>query len=78
MISYDPLWQTMKRKKATTYTLRKNEPKRIGSGTLSRLQVGLSVSTKTIDAICSILNCDIYEVIEFIPAQKREKIYKNN
>jgi len=68
MISYEPLWETMKKKKATTYTLRtKGKPYCVDSGTIRRLKAGQSVSTNTIDAICYILDCDISDVIKFIP-----------
>ena len=68
MITYKPLWETMKRKKATTYTLRtKGKIYSLGSGTIKRLRTNQSVSTNTLDAICSILDCAISDVIEFIP-----------
>ena len=55
MISYAPLWETMKRKNATTYTLQvKGE---ISSSTVRRLKANESVSTNTLDALCRILDC---------------------
>lgn len=65
MISYDPLWKTMERLKATTYTLQVKGG--ISSSTIRRLKANDSVSTNTLDAICQILNCTINDVIEFIP-----------
>jgi len=74
MINYTPLWETMKRKKATTYTLQnKGKPYNVSSGTIRRLKAGQSVSTNTIDAICKILDCDILDVIEFIPDKKEKE-----
>ena len=71
MISYAPLWETMKRKKATTYTLQnKGKPYNVSSSTIRRMKDGLSVSTNTIDNICVILDCDISDIIEFIPDEK--------
>ena len=68
MISYTPLWETMKRNNATTYTLRnKGNPYVISGGTMERLKKGLPISTTTIDTICKILNCDIHDIIKFIP-----------
>lgn len=64
MISYDPLWKTMKQRSATTYTLEvKGE---ISSSTIRRLKAGESVSTNTLDALCKILKCGVSDVIEFI------------
>lgn len=65
MISYCPLWETMERKKATTYTLQvKGE---ISSSTIRRLKAGESVSTNTLDALCKVLQCSIPEIIAFLP-----------
>ena len=68
MISYSPLWETMKRKGATTYTLRgKDEPGYIGGETIRRLKAGESVSTNTLDALCRILDCGLEDVVRYIP-----------
>lgn len=63
MISYAPLWETMRKKKATTYTLQvKGE---ISSSTIRRLKAGESVSTNTLDALCKVLDCGIDDIIAF-------------
>ena len=63
MISYVPLWETMRKKKATTYTLQvKGE---ISSSTIRRLKAGESVSTNTLDALCKVLDCGIDDIIAF-------------
>jgi len=68
MISYAPLWETMKRKNATTYTLQvKGE---ISSSTIRRLKANESVSTNTLEALCKILNCDINDIIDYLPDEK--------
>ena len=68
MISYSPLWETMKRKNATTYTLRnKGDVYNLGSATVRRLQNNQSVSTTTLDTICKILDCTISDIIKFVP-----------
>ena len=51
MISYEPLWKTMKEKGATTYTLQyKGGEHNISSSTIRRLKAGESVSTNTLDS----------------------------
>ena len=61
MISYAQLWETMRKKKATTYTLQvKGE---ISSSTIRRLKAGESVSTNTLDALCKVLDCGIDDII---------------
>ncbi len=63
MISYAPLWETMKRKDATTYTLQVKGG--ISSSTVRRLKAGESVSTNTLDALCAILDCDLSDIIVY-------------
>ena len=65
MISYAPLSETMKRKNATTYTLQvKGE---ISSSTVRRLKANESVSTNTLDALCRILDCELDDIIAYLP-----------
>ena len=65
MISYDPLWKTMKERGATTYTLQVKG--QISSSTIRRLKAGDSVSTNTLDALCKILQCDLSDVVLYLP-----------
>lgn len=67
MISYTPLWETMKRKGATTYTLRnKDIDENISGSTIIRLQKNESVSTNTLNALCKILDCKLSDIAEYI------------
>lgn len=65
MITYAPLWQTMERLGATTYTLQVKG--QISSSTIRRLKAGQSVSTNTIDALCKILGCELNDILAFLP-----------
>lgn len=68
MISYDPLWETMKRKGITTYTLIKEYA--FSKGTLDSLKQGRNISTATLDDLCDILECDVGDVLRHIPNNK--------
>lgn len=68
MISYDPLWETMARVGATTYTLQVKG--QISSSTIRRLKSGQSVSTNTIDALCKLLDCGLNDILAYIPDEK--------
>ena len=70
LISYEPLWQTMERVGATTYTLQVKG--QISSSTIRRLKAGQSVSTNTIDALCKLLNCGLTDVLAFLPDEEPE------
>ena len=68
LITYAPLWETMKRKGATTYTLRnKGEDDNISGSTILRLQKNKSVSTNTLDSLCKILECRLSDIAEYVP-----------
>ncbi|WP_330392715.1 helix-turn-helix domain-containing protein [Anaerocolumna jejuensis] len=57
----------MKRKGATTYTLRnKDIDENISGSTIIRLQKNESVSTNTLNALCKILDCKLSDIAEYI------------
>ena len=65
VISYAPLWETMKKRSATTYTLQVKGG--ISSSTIRRLKAGESVSTNTLEALCKILECELQDIVEYLP-----------
>lgn len=69
MISYLPLWETMKIKGASTYTLQVKGG--ISSSTIRRMKAGDSVSTNTLDALCNILDCSVQEIVVHIPDENK-------
>ena len=64
MIVFDKLWITMKERGFTTYKLR--EKCGIDSKTVRRLKANENIETKTIDKLCSALNCRIEDIAEYI------------
>lgn len=65
MISYAPLWHTMEKKGASTYTLQVKGG--VSSSTIRRMKANESVSTNTLDALCKILDCALSEIAEYVP-----------
>ena len=63
LIVYTPLWETMKEKGVTTYTLR--EKYKISGSTVQRLKKNLSVSTNTLADLCELLDCELSDVAKF-------------
>ena len=61
MISYEPLWETMKRKGITQYMLIKKNG--VSPAQITRLKRNESVSTHTIDVFCSILDCRVEDIM---------------
>ncbi len=64
MISFNKLWDTLNKKGFSTYTLR--EKCGIDSKTIRRLKANENVETKTLDKLCTALDCRIEDIIEFI------------
>ena len=65
MISYAPLWATMEKRGATTYTLQVKGG--ISSSTIRRMKAGESVSTNTLEALCQLLDCELADIVEYLP-----------
>ena len=65
MISYRPMWENMRRKGYTQYTMIKNY--HVSPGQLTRMKRNESVSTHTIEMFCRILDCRVEDVMEYIP-----------
>ena len=65
VIRYDPLWRTMRERKATTYTL--IEIHGMSHATVQRLQKNMPVSTHTLNRLCEILDCRLEDIAEYIP-----------
>ena len=65
MISYAPLWETMKRKKISTYALIKYHS--FSRGTLDSLKQNRNVTTATLNDLCRILSCNIEDILKYLP-----------
>lgn len=69
MISYRPLFQTMKDKKITSYRLQKEGFSR---ATYYSIKQGNSISTNTINQLCRLLHCGVSDIIEYIDEEDSE------
>ncbi|MBQ8868634.1 MAG: helix-turn-helix transcriptional regulator [Oscillospiraceae bacterium] len=64
MISYEPLWKTLKKKNITQYKLIKDYG--IDNAQLHRLRSNAVVKTVTIDRLCQILDCRVEDIMEYV------------
>ncbi len=63
MVSYEPLWKTMKKKDVTTYTLIKKY--NVQSKTIYNLKHNKHITTATLERLCEILNCTPNDILKF-------------
>lgn len=65
MILYRPFYQTLYRKNITEYELifKHGFP----ASTLHRMKHGKAINMKTLDTLCSILDCPVSDIIEYCP-----------
>ena len=64
MISYEPLYKTMKEKGITTYTLINQFG--VSRSLLDRLKHNKPISTVTLNDLCTFLDCKVEDVIVFL------------
>ncbi len=65
MIKYDRLWLTLKQKGISQYQLINKYD--VSTGQLDRLRKNESVSTNTLDRLCSILHCGLEDIATYSP-----------
>lgn len=63
IISYDPLWNTMKRKNISQYQLLKAG---IDNKTLDSLKKNKNITLLTVEKLCNILECSPNDIVEFL------------
>ena len=71
MISYEPLWETMKRRNVTTYTLIYKHG--FSPYTITNLKRNKSITMYTLEKLCKILGCQAEGVVRFLPDAPEEK-----
>jgi len=65
MISYEPLYKTMKEKGVTTYRLIHTYG--VSRSLLDRLKHNKPISTVTLNDLCIMLSCRVDEILIYIP-----------
>lgn len=65
MIKYDRLWKAMKERGISQYDL--YEHYHITKSLLDRFRKNLNTEVYTLDRICTILNCNIEDIVEHVP-----------
>lgn len=66
MITYTPLWETMRKKELSAYQLIRYHG--FSTNTIHRLRHNQGTSTALLDKLCTLLNCNVEDIIEYIPS----------
>ena len=70
MIDYSPFWETLKKSNENWYTLTNKH--HLSHSTLHRLKHNKDISTRTINDLCLLLNCQVEDIVRFVPEPKEE------
>ena len=62
MISYAPFYRTLQKRNLTEYHLIYKEG--VSANTLHRMKKGLPITTKTLDVLCFILDCEVSDILD--------------
>ena len=72
-VSYKKLWKLLIDKEMMKKDLRAMTG--VSTTTMSRLSKDENVSTEILSKICSALNCDVGDIMEFVPDKKEPYFY---
>ena len=71
VISFEPLWKTMKMRGISQYKLLKDY--HFSAGQLNRLRRNCNVNTYTLNQLCKILDCKIEDVAVYLEEDASER-----
>ncbi len=67
-VDYSKLWKLLIDKKMNKSQLK--EAAHVSTNAIAKLGKNESVSLDTLEKICTVLNCDIADILDFIPGRK--------
>ena len=65
MISYRPFYETLREKGVTEYALIYKHG--LPANTIHRMKHGKPITTTTLDTLCTILDCKVEDILEYLP-----------
>lgn len=72
MIDYSPFWETLAKSNENWYTLTNKH--KLSHSTLHRLKHNKDVSTKTLNDLCRILDCNISDIVTYVPSEEDQSL----
>ena len=67
LISYSPLFETMRQKNITEYNLIFKQG--LSANTIHRIKKGLPITTETLDTLCFIFDCEVENILKHEKSQ---------
>ncbi len=64
MMTFDPLWDTMKEKNITIYALIVKH--KLSRGTINKLRHNKNVTLVTIEHLCKVLDCQPGDIVAYV------------
>ena len=64
MMSFEPLWETLKQKSLSTYKLINEYG--ISKGTIDNLKHSRNVTLLTVEQLCRILDCKVEDIVVYV------------
>lgn len=64
MISYRPFWETLNKRNISTYELIYRQG--VSANTIYRMKRSMPITTKTLNDLCFILDCQVSDIIEYV------------
>lgn len=71
MIVYDRLWETMRKKGISQYSLIKDY--HVNEAQLHRLRKNMVIKTITLDRLCEILDCQVEDICQYVKSNSDEE-----
>ena len=65
MISYRPFYETLREKGVTEYALIYKHG--LPANTIHRMKHGKPITTTTLDTLCTIWDCKVEDILEYLP-----------
>ena len=65
MINYKPFYKTLQKKEITTYRLINTYG--VSRSLIDRLKHDKPITTVTINDLCTILNCKVEDILQYVP-----------
>ena len=72
MIDYSPFCDTLDKSSENWYTLTNKH--HMSHSTLHRLKHNKDVSTRTLNDLCRILDCDICDLVKYVPSNSDQHL----